>query len=120
MHAKPSKSLCIAFYFLNNFARRAFFVCIFASKFNRKSACWFRQQNTSKKHKATMKVKVTKAQIEKILSDPEQARKVGIEISDPWWVIVLKTVAYLIGLLLAGMGTAQAADLSGLTAMLIG
>ena len=28
---------------------------------------------------------------------------------DPWWVIVLKTIAYLIGLLLAGIGTANAA-----------
>ena len=28
---------------------------------------------------------------------------------DPWWVIALKVAAYLIGLLLAGIGTAQAA-----------
>ena len=27
----------------------------------------------------------------------------------PWWVIVLKTLAYLIGLLLAGYGTSAAA-----------
>lgn len=28
----------------------------------------------------------------------------------PWWVIVLKTLAYLIGLLLAGYGTSAAAQ----------
>lgn len=28
-----------------------------------------------------------------------------------WWVIVLKTLAYLIGLLLAGIGTAEAATM---------
>lgn len=36
------------------------------------------------------------------------------EDEDPpkkWWVIVLKTLAYLIGLLLAGIGTAEAATL---------
>ena len=32
-----------------------------------------------------------------------------IQPKDPWWVIVLKTLAYLIGLLLAGIGTASAA-----------
>lgn len=30
--------------------------------------------------------------------------------STPWWVIVLKTLAYLIGLLLAGYGTSAAAQ----------
>lgn len=29
--------------------------------------------------------------------------------ASPWWVIVLKTLAYLIGLLLAGYGTSAAA-----------
>ena len=33
---------------------------------------------------------------------------------DPWWVIALKTLAYLIGLLLAGIGTANAATLVGI------
>lgn len=28
----------------------------------------------------------------------------------PWWVVVLKTLAYLIGLLLAGYGTSAAAQ----------
>lgn len=30
---------------------------------------------------------------------------------DPWWVILLKVLAYLIGLLLAGIGTAEAATM---------
>lgn len=32
----------------------------------------------------------------------------------PWWVIALKTLAYLIGLLLAGIGTAEAATMVGI------
>lgn len=30
--------------------------------------------------------------------------------AEKWWVIVLKVLAYLIGLLLAGVGTAEAAN----------
>lgn len=52
-----------------------------------------------------MKVKVTKEQIKAICDDPEQAQKAKIEVSDPWWVIVLKVVAYLIGLILGGVAT---------------
>jgi len=52
-----------------------------------------------------MKIKLTKAQIEEILADPEKAQEIGIKTSDPWWVIVLKVLAYLIGLLLAGAAT---------------
>lgn len=33
---------------------------------------------------------------------------------DPWWVIVLKGAAYIIGLLLAGVGTAKAAEMVGM------
>lgn len=33
---------------------------------------------------------------------------------DPWWVIALKAAAYVIGLLLAGVGTAHAATLVGI------
>lgn len=32
---------------------------------------------------------------------------------DSWWVIALKTIVYLIGLILAGMGTVQAATMVG-------
>ena len=56
-----------------------------------------------------MKIKLTKAQIEEILADPEKAQEIGIETSDPWWVIVLKVLAYLIGLLLAGAATTSGA-----------
>ena len=52
-----------------------------------------------------MKIKLTKAQIEEIISDPEKAQEIGIKTNDPWWVIVLKVIAYLIGLILAGAVT---------------
>ena len=45
--------------------------------------------------------------------------KLDIKNGDPWWVIVLKVIAYAIGLILAGMGTVNAANLSGLTACLM-
>ena len=49
-----------------------------------------------------MKVKLTKQQIEEIIADPKKAQEIGIKTNDPWWVIVLKVISYLIGLLLAG------------------
>lgn len=57
-----------------------------------------------------MKVKLPKLseeQIRQLASDPESR----VSVSDPWWVIVLKVAAYLIGLILAGAGTAQAATI---------
>lgn len=39
--------------------------------------------------------------------------KPSFKSSDPWWVIALKVLAYLIGLLLAGIGTVDAATLMG-------
>ncbi|MBR5647976.1 hypothetical protein IKW73_03570 [Candidatus Saccharibacteria bacterium] len=33
---------------------------------------------------------------------------------DSWWVIVLKVIVYAIGLILAGIGTAQAATMLGI------
>ena len=56
-----------------------------------------------------MKIKLTKQQIESIIADPEKAMEVGIKTTDPWWVIVLKVLAYLIGLLLAGVVTTSCA-----------
>lgn len=53
-----------------------------------------------------MKIKLTKEQIEKIAENPDAK----VEISDPWFIIVLKVIAYLAGLLLAGYGTAAAAN----------
>lgn len=57
-----------------------------------------------------MKVKLPKLseeQIRQLASDPESK----VTVADPWWVIVLKVTAYLIGLILAGVGSAQAANL---------
>lgn len=52
-----------------------------------------------------MKVKLTKEQIQKVVDDPVAAESAKIKVSDPWWVVALKVVAYLIGLLLAGSCT---------------
>ena len=57
-----------------------------------------------------MKIKLTKEQVEEILANPEVAQEVGIKTNDPWWVIVLKVLAYLIGLLLAGAATTSCAS----------
>lgn len=70
---------------------------IFAAKINRKNY-------------ATMKIKLTKAQIEELAQNPNSK----VTVDDPWWVIVLKVIAYAIGLLLAGVGTVQAATMTGL------
>ena len=56
-----------------------------------------------------MKIKLTKQQIEEILANPEKAQEIGIKTNDPWWVIVLKVIAYLIGLILAGAVTTSCA-----------
>lgn len=56
-----------------------------------------------------MKIKLTKAQIEEVLANPEKAQEAGIKTNDPWWVIVLKVLAYLIGLLLGGAVTTSCA-----------
>ena len=52
-----------------------------------------------------MKVKITDEQIKTILDDPQKVKDAGIKVSDPWWVIALKVVAYLIGLILGGVAT---------------
>lgn len=61
-----------------------------------------------------MKIKLTKAQIEEILADPEKAQEIGIKTNDPWWVIVLKIVAYAIGLILAGVATTSCSHFVGI------
>lgn len=61
-----------------------------------------------------MKVKVTKKQIQDILADPEKVEKAGIKVSDPWWVIVLKVIAYAIGLILGGAVTTSCAHFIGM------
>ena len=57
-----------------------------------------------------MKIKLTQQQIDSILEDPEKAQKAGVKTHDPWWVIVLKVLAYVIGLLLGGTVTMNAAS----------
>lgn len=61
-----------------------------------------------------MKIKLTKEQIENIVADPEKAQEAGVKTNDPWWVIVLKVIAYLIGLILAGAATTSCAAAAGL------
>lgn len=60
-----------------------------------------------------MKVKLSKAQIEAIVNDPQKALETGVNGNDPWWVIVLKVIAYAIGLLLAGAATASCSTMIG-------
>lgn len=61
-----------------------------------------------------MKVKLTKKQIQAIVSNPIEAEKAGVKASDPWWVLVLKVVAYAIGLILGGAVTVSCASAVGL------
>ena len=49
-----------------------------------------------------MKIKLTQEQIDSIMEDPQKAQEAGVKTSDPWWVIVLKVISYIIGLLLGG------------------
>lgn len=52
------------------------------------------------------KIKLTKSDIERLLEDnPELATAVS---GQPWWIIALKVVAYVIGLVLAGYATPSA------------
>lgn len=57
-----------------------------------------------------MKIKLTKSQIEELAKNPDSK----VEVNDPWWVIVLKVLVYVAGLLLAGYGTANAATMVGI------
>ncbi len=57
-----------------------------------------------------MKIKLSEKEIEDIVADPEKAQEAGVKVSDPWWVIVLKVVAYIIGLLLGGAATTSCAS----------
>ena len=57
-----------------------------------------------------MKIKLSKEQIERIVADPERAMEAGVKAKDPWWVIVLKVIAYVLGLLLGGTLSTNAAS----------
>lgn len=61
-----------------------------------------------------MKIKVTEEQIKKIVDNPDEAIKAGIKVGDPWWVIVLKAIAYIIGLILGGVATTSCASMIGM------
>ena len=52
-----------------------------------------------------MKIKLTKKQINDIVEDPQKAHEAGVKANDPWWIIVLKVLAYIIGLVVAGAAT---------------
>ena len=52
-----------------------------------------------------MKVKLTNEQIKKIVDDPKAAAEAKIKVSDPWWIIVVKVISYICGLILAGSVT---------------
>ena len=60
----------------------------------------------------TMKVKLSEKQIKAILADPDKAKEAGVTANDPWWVIVLKIIAYAIGLILAGAATTSCAAMA--------
>ena len=57
-----------------------------------------------------MKIKLSKEQIERIVADPERAMEAGVKAKDPWGGIVLKVIAYVIGLLLGGTLSTSAAS----------
>lgn len=56
-----------------------------------------------------MKVKLTTEQIQKIVDDPVAAAEAKVKVNDPWWIIVIKVIAYICGLILAGSATAGCA-----------
>ena len=57
-----------------------------------------------------MKIKLTTEQIQKIAEDPVKASEAKIKVSDPWWIIVVKVIAYICGLILAGAATTSCAQ----------
>ena len=60
-----------------------------------------------------MKIKLTDKQIQEVVDDPIKAREAGVKASDPWWIIALKVIAYLIGLILGGAATVGCANAMG-------
>lgn len=52
-----------------------------------------------------MKARISKEEIKRIVDNPEEAEKAKVKVTDPWWIIALKVVSYLIGLVLAGAAT---------------
>lgn len=80
-------------------------------KVTRVFRCIFAAENKSV---FPMKVKLTDKQIQEIIEDPVKARDAGVKASDPWWIIALKVIAYLIGLVLTGAATTSCANAMGI------
>ena len=57
-----------------------------------------------------MKRKLCKEQIDSILEDPKKVRAAGVKTGDPWWFILLKVIAYGIGLFVGGTVFASCAS----------
>lgn len=70
----------------------------------------FATENKSVFH---MKIKLTDKQIQEVVDDPVKAREAGVKANDPWWIIALKVIAYLIGLILGGAATVGCANTMG-------
>lgn len=70
----------------------------------------FAAENKSVFH---MKIKLTDKQIQEVVEDPIKAREAGVKANDPWWIIALKVIAYLIGLILGGAATVGCANAMG-------
>ncbi len=58
-----------------------------------------------------MKVKLTTEQIKKIAEDPQAAQDAKIKVNDPWWLIAIKVIAYICGLIIAGVGTTSCSSM---------
>ena len=56
-----------------------------------------------------MKIKLTTEQIQKIVDDPVKASEAKLKVNDPWWLIVVKVISYICGLILAGAVTTSCA-----------
>lgn len=62
----------------------------------------------------TMKIKLTNEQIKRIVDDPVEAANAKIKVNDPWWIIVIKIISYICGLILAGAATTSCSSMIGL------
>ena len=61
-----------------------------------------------------MKVKLSEETIKQILDDPEKAADAKVKASDPWWLIVIKIIGYICGLIAAGAATSCTASATGI------
>ena len=72
----------------------------------------------TKQKRIHMKVKLTTEQIKAIVDDPEKAAQAKINVSDPWWMIVVKVVKYICELILAGAAGFLAASCAHATGII--